>query len=250
MEQISIFDYIRAPFEIKNKIRLVELFAGYGSQAMALRNLGADFEHYRVVEFDKYAIQSYNAIHGTNFPTMDIRDIKGTDLGIVNTDQFTYLMTYSFPCTDISQAGQMRGFAEGSNTRSSLLWEVKRILTELKEMGTLPQVFLMENVVAIHSQENKPHLQKWLDFLESLGYSTYMEDLNAADYGVAQHRERTFALSILGNYNYKFPTIMDLNKCMEDYFEDLTEEQAIQYIVKSEKALDLLVELDEKKELN
>lgn len=250
MEQISIFDYIRAPFEIKNKIRLVELFAGYGSQAMALRNLGADFEHYRVVEFDKYAIQSYNAIHGTNFPTMDIRDVKGTDLGIVNTDQFTYLMTYSFPCTDISQAGQMRGFAEGSNTRSSLLWEVKRILTELKEMGTLPQVLLMENVVAIHSLENKPHLQKWLDFLESLGYSTYMEDLNAADYGVAQHRERTFALSILGNYNYKFPTIMDLNKCMEDYFEDLTEEQALQYVVKSEKALDLLVELDGKNELN
>ena len=216
---------------------------------MALRNLGADFEHYRVVEFDKYAIQSYNAIHGTNFPTMDIRDIKGVDLGIENMTHFTYLLTYSFPCTDISQAGQMRGFAEGSNTRSSLLWEVKRILTELKEMGTLPQVLLMENVVAIHSQENKPHLQKWLDFLESLGYSTYMEDLNAADYGVAQHRERTFALSILGNYNYKFPTIMDLNKCMEDYFEDLTEEQAIQYIVKSEKALDLLVELDGKNEL-
>ena len=217
---------------------------------MALRNLGADFEHYRVVEFDKYAIQSYNAIHGTNFPTMDIRDVKGVDLGIEDMTHFTYLLTYSFPCTDISQAGQMRGFAEGSNTRSSLLWEVKRILTELKEMGTLPQVLLMENVVAIHSQENKPHLQKWLDFLESLGYSTYMEDLNAADYGVAQHRERTFALSILGNYNYKFPTIMDLNKCMEDYFEDLTEEQAIQYIVKSEKALDLLVELDGKNELN
>lgn len=249
MEQISIFDYIREPFKIENKIRLIELFAGYGSQAMALRNLGADFEHYRVVEFDKYAIQSYNAIHGTNFPTMDIRDIKGVDLGIENMTHFTYLLTYSFPCTDISQAGQMRGFAEGSNTRSSLLWEVKRILTELKEMGTLPQVLLMENVVAIHSQENKPHLQKWLDFLESLGYSTYMEDLNAADYGVAQHRERTFALSILGNYNYKFPTIMDLNKCMEDYFEDLTEEQAIQYIVKSEKALDLLVELDGKNEL-
>lgn len=250
MEQISIFDYIRAPFEIKNKIRLVELFAGYGSQAMALRNIGVDFEHYRVVEFDKYAIQSYNAIHGTNFPTMDIRDIKGVDLGIEDMTHFTYLLTYSFPCTDISQAGQMRGFAEGSNTRSSLLWEVKRILTELKEMGTLPQVLLMENVVAIHSQENKPHLQKWLDFLESLGYSTYMEDLNAADYGVAQHRERTFALSILGNYNYKFPTIMDLNKCMEDYFEDLTEEQALQYVVKSEKALDLLVELDGKNELN
>lgn len=250
MEQISIFDYIREPFKINNKIRLIELFAGYGSQAMALRNIGADFEHYRVVEFDKYAIQSYNIIHGTDFPVMDIRDIKGTDLGIEDTDKYTYLLTYSFPCTDISQAGQMRGFAEGSNTRSSLLWEVKRILAELKETGTLPQILLMENVVAIRSQENKPHLQKWLDFLESLGYSTYIDDLNAADYGVAQHRERTFALSILGNHNYKFPTIMDLNKCMEDYFEDLTEEQALQYVVKSEKALDLLVELDGKNELN
>lgn len=249
MEQISIFDYIREPFKIENKIRLIELFAGYGSQAMALRNLGADFEHYRVVEFDKYAVQSYNAIHGTNFPETDVCNVKGVDLGIEDMTRFTYLLTYSFPCTDISQAGQMRGFAEGSNTRSSLLWEVKRILTELKEMGTLPQVLLMENVVAIHSQENKPHLQKWLDFLDSLGYSTYMEDLNAADYGVAQHRERTFALSILGNYNYKFPTIMDLNKCMEDYFEDLTEEQALQYVVKSQKALDLLVELDGKNEL-
>ena len=62
---------------------------------MALRNLGADFEHYRVVEFDKYAIQSYNAIHGTNFPTMDIRDIKGVDLGIEDMTHFTYLLTHS-----------------------------------------------------------------------------------------------------------------------------------------------------------
>jgi len=64
---------------------------------MALRNLGADFEHYRVVEFDKYAIQSYNAIHGTNFPTMDIRDVKGGDLGITSDDKYIYLLTYSFP---------------------------------------------------------------------------------------------------------------------------------------------------------
>ena len=68
-----------------------------GSQAMALRDLGADFEHYRVVEFDKYAIKSYNAIHGTNFPTMDITKIKGGDLGIMSTDKYLYLLTYSFP---------------------------------------------------------------------------------------------------------------------------------------------------------
>ena len=90
---------------------------------------------------------------------------------------------------------------------------------------------------------------EWLDFLDSCGYSTYVEDLNAADFGVAQHRERTFALSILGEYNFVFPDTMDLSKCIENYFEDLTEEQALQYVVKSEKAFDLLVELDEKGEL-
>lgn len=73
-------------------IRLIELFAGIGSQAMALRDIGADFEHYRVVEFDKHAIKSYNAIHGTNFEPMDIRDIKGEDLGIVDTDTYTYIL--------------------------------------------------------------------------------------------------------------------------------------------------------------
>ena len=64
---------------------------------MALRNIGADFETYRVVEFDKYAIASYNAIHGTDFPTIDICDVRGGDLGITDKNKYTYLLTYSFP---------------------------------------------------------------------------------------------------------------------------------------------------------
>lgn len=92
--QISIFDLTMPLFKIDKPIRLIELFAGVGSQAMTLRDLGADFEHYRVVEFDKYAIASYNAIHGTDFPTMDITQVKGSDLGIVDVDRFTYLLTY------------------------------------------------------------------------------------------------------------------------------------------------------------
>lgn len=130
-----------------------------------------------------------------------------------------------------------------------MLWEVKRILEELNETDALPQILLMENVTAIHSEENRPHFRKWLDFLESIGYTNYVQDLNAVDYGVAQNRDRTFVVSILGKVNYKFPNEMDLRYCMEDYFEDLTEEQALQYVVKSEKALALLKELDEKDEL-
>lgn len=140
--------------------------------------------------------------------------------------------------------------AEDSNTRSSLLWQIKRILEELKEIGALPQILLMENVPAIHSPQNIDHFQKWTGFLTDLGYSSYCEDLNAVDFGVAQNRERTFLVSILGDYAYTFPTEMDLNKCIEDYFEDLTEEQAEKYVVKSQKALDLLVKLDEENRLD
>ena len=95
--QLSFDDIFVETVKVNKPIRLIELFAGVGSQAMALRNIGADFEHYRVVEFDKYAVASYNAIHNTNFETSDIREVKGGDLGITNTEHFTYIMTYSFP---------------------------------------------------------------------------------------------------------------------------------------------------------
>ena len=248
-EQLSLFDFTRQNFKIDKPIRLIEIFAGYGSQAMALERLGAEFETYKVVEFDKYAIASYNAIHNTDFPPIDVCDIHGKDLEIVDKDKYTYMLTYSFPCTDISVAGQMQGMAEDSGTRSSLLWEVKRILTELKELGTMPDVLLMENVPAIASPVNYPHYRKWMDFLHELGYSSYNQNLNASDYGVAQNRERQFLVSLLGNFNYKFPNSMELTKCLNDYFEELTEEQALQLVVKSPKAHDLLVKLDEENKL-
>lgn len=91
--QFDLFDYISEPVTITKPIRLIELFAGYGSQAMALKRIGAKFEHYRVVEFDKYAIASYNAVHGTDFSTMDITKVHAVDLGIINTSAFTYLLT-------------------------------------------------------------------------------------------------------------------------------------------------------------
>lgn len=92
---MSIFDFTREPISITKPIRLIELFAGYGSQAMALKRIGAKFEHYRVVEFDKYAIASYNAVHGTDFPTMDITKVHAEDLNICDTNAFTYLLTHS-----------------------------------------------------------------------------------------------------------------------------------------------------------
>ena len=94
---MTMFDFTREMVKIDKPIRLIELFAGYGSQAMALRNLGADFEHHKVIEFDKYAMSSYNAVHGTNFEPTDICVVRGGDLQITDKTHYTYLMTYSFP---------------------------------------------------------------------------------------------------------------------------------------------------------
>lgn len=237
-EQMNVFDFMRKPISINKKIRLIELFAGYGSQAMALERMGADFEHYRVVEFDKYAVASYNVIHDTDFPVLDITKIHACDLEICDTDSYTYLLTYSFPCTDLSVAGKQLGMSKGSGTRSGLLWEVERILREIKEdNGEMPQILFMENVPQVHGKKNMPDFQKWIDFLESLGYTNYWQDLNAKDYGIAQNRNRCFMFSFLGNYSYKFPEPIELKSTMKDYTETNVDEK---YYINNEKAQKLI----------
>lgn len=238
-EQLNLFDYIRKPISITKPIRLIELFAGYGSQAMALKRIGAKFEHYRVVEFDKYAISSYNAVHDTDFPTMDITKVHAEDLNICDTDTFTYLLTYSFPCTDLSVAGKQAGMSKGSGTRSGLLWEVERILTEIKDSnGELPQILFMENVPQVHGKKNINDFEKWFGFLNSLGYTNYWKDLNAKNYGVAQNRNRCFMFSFLGNYSYDFPQPIQLTKRIRDYKEEVIDDKF--YV--SDKALKGFVE--------
>ena len=220
--QLNIFDYIRKPFKIDKKIRLIELFGGVGSQAMALRNIGADFEHYLLVEFDPAPVKSYNAIHGTNFEPMDITKICADDLNIVDTDKYCYICTYSFPCQDLSVAGKMRGYSKGDSTRSGLLWEVERLLREIVEREReLPQVLLMENVIQVHSPgENMKNFQMWIDFLNSLGYSSYWQNMEASQYGIPQHRERTIMVSILGEYQYRFPDPVKLEHFVDEYLEE------------------------------
>ena len=108
-------------------------------------------------------------------------------------------------------------------TRSGLLWEVERLLNEVDE---LPQVLLMENVIQVHSEgENMANFQKWCDFLESKGYSNYWQDMNAKDYGMPQNRRRTIMISILGEYQFKFPPKQKLTTSAYDYLEETVDEK-------------------------
>lgn len=191
------------------KIKLIELFGGIGSQAKALEILSkyskkVIFEHYKLIEFDSYCVKSYNAIHNTNFNVNDITKITCEDLNIEKDDNI-YILTYSFPCQDLSTAGKGRGMQKGSGTRSSLLWEVERLLLEQKDKQ-LPHILLMENVPQVKSGSNKNNFDIWKRTLEELGYSNFVKVLNAKDYGIPQIRRRCFMVSILSKeHSYHFP---------------------------------------------
>ena len=231
-EQLGLFDEEYPQYKIDKPIRLIELFAGVGSQSMAMKCLDVDFESYKAVEFDEPAIRSYNAIHGTSFPTLDVTKTHGEDLGIVDKDKYCYILFYSFPCTDLSLAGRQAGMSRDSGTRSGLLWEVERILKELPK-EQLPDVLIMENVPQVHSEKNLPDFEDWILFLRHLGYSNYYGDLNAKDFGVPQNRDRCFMVSMLGKYDFQFPKTIPLEKVINDVLEEEVEEK---YFIRSEKA--------------
>ena len=151
-----------------------------------------------------------------------IVNVDAEDLGIVDTDKYTYICCYSFPCTDLSLAGKQKGMAKGSNTSSSMLWEVERLLNECTE---LPQILLMENVTQVHGTKNKEHFDEWLAFLESKGYKNYWKDLNAKNFGIPQNRNRCFMVSVLGGYSYEFPEEFPLALRLKDMLEDSVDEK-------------------------
>lgn len=223
-------------YKITKPVRLIELFAGIGSQAKALELLGVDFEHWKVCEFDDYAMKSYNAVHNTNFKTTDIQNLTASDLEIKDRDKYEYILTYSYPCTDISIAGKREGMERNSGTRSSLLWEVERLL---KECGNnKPQILLMENVRECHNGKNAPLFFEWTSFLRSIGYKNFYTDMDAKNYGIPQTRKRCFMISILDeNAYYEFPQACGLSYSVKEFLEDKVDEK---YYIKEKTALPLI----------
>ena len=214
-------------------INLIELCAGYGSQALAFKKLGIPYNISAWAEFDpesKRPLEQQPAViaHDILHP-----EAKGRNLGdMTKIDWWAWrekhseeidLLTYSTPCQSISQAGLQHGIAEDSGTRSSILWYTENAIRALQ-----PRYLLQENVKALVSKKFMPDFQKWCNRVEDLGYTNYWKVMNAKDYGVPQNRERVFMVSVrndIGRDSFKFPLPWELDKCLADVLEDDVEQQ-------------------------
>lgn len=193
-------------------IRVLELFGGIGACSKALTNLGVEHEIVDLVEIDKYAVKSFNAVHGTNF---DPQDITTWDKDI-EVD----LIMHGSPCQDFSVAGKQAGGDKDSGTRSSLMYETLRIVEKLK-----PKYVIWENVKNLLSKKHRHNFDAYLEAMENLGYKNYYQVLNAKHYGVPQNRERVFTVSILDGGKYLFPEPIPLEKKLKDALEKEVDEK-------------------------
>jgi DNA (cytosine-5)-methyltransferase 1 len=265
-------------------LRVFEAFSGIGSQFKALKNLQIDCEIVATCEIDKYAIISYAAMHhdlsdkiekfkkyiskhnifinyneliekleGKGYLkvskkeaiTLFIADKLSNNLGDISKIQAEKipdhdLFTYSFPCQSISIAGKMEGLTEDSGTHSSLLWECRKVIETKK-----PKYLLMENVKNLVSKKFKPDFDLWIKYLDSQGYNTYYQVLNAKDYGIPQTRERVFAVSFrkdIDNKNFIFPPKQNLILKVKDFLENEVDDKYYYSEKRTQKLITILKE--------
>lgn len=209
---MNIFEYTKDRYVLPHNPTVFEAFAGIGCQRMGFERADVKCEVVGISEIDQFAIKSYMAMHGETKNFGDITKIHGKDLPNIT------VFTWSFPCTDLSKAGDRKGMS--SETRSGLAYQILRILREAKEADTMPKVLIMENVVDLVETKFIRQFNEIQLELESLGYSNYTDVMNAKDFGVAQTRSRVFMVSILGDYYFEFPKPFPLTKRLKDYLEE------------------------------
>lgn len=226
---------MRIEYTKDNPLRCFFAFEGYNSQGLALNRLKHHYPDFDWVcvgrsEIDKYAIQAADAL----FP--EAKDKNHGDISKISWNDVPDfdLFTMSSPCQDFSQAGLQKGGAEGSGTRSSLLWECRRAILAKK-----PKYIVFENVKALVSHKFLPYFLKWQNELVSYGYSNFAKVLNARDFGIPQNRERIFMVSVLDeNASYHFPEPFTLDKRLKDVLEEEVDEK---YYL-SKKVIDTFIE--------
>ena len=165
------------------KIRVLDFFSGIGAFDSALDRLGIDYELVDAVDIDKYAVQSFNAVHGTNFEPQDITKWD-KDVGQID------IMWGSFPCQSVSNAGRREGIIKGV-TRSGLMYEFMRVIELVK-----PQVVFTENVQGLLNKKFRSQLEEYLTFLGEQGYNVTMDLLNSKDFLIPQNRSRVFIVGV------------------------------------------------------
>ncbi len=202
-------------------IKYLSLFSGIGAFEKAMTNLQIPFELVGYSEIDKYASKAYSLIHRVpeSLNLGDITQINEKLLPQVD------LVTYGFPCQDISLAGLKKGLfnADGTKTRSGLFFDALRIIEHCK-----PQVAIAENVKNLLSEKFSEQFELVLNSLSDAGYNNYWKVLNAADFEIPQKRERVFIVSIRKDVDtgiFQFPEAAPLQKCLGDLLEKTVPEK-------------------------
>lgn len=203
-------------------MKLLSLFSGIGAFEKALDRMGVNYELVNFCEFDKYATKSYCAIHSVD-ETKNLGDITMVDETKLPKD--IDLITYGFPCQDISNAGKQKGLfnEDGTQTRSGLFFEALRIIE-----ATKPKIAIAENVKNLVGKKFKDQFEIVLNSLEEAGYNNYWQVLNAKDFGIPQNRERVFIVSIrkdLDTGSFEFPTGFQLELRLKDMLDDDVDEK-------------------------
>lgn len=200
-------------------IQTLELFGGIGAPRCALRNLGVDVKAIDYVEIDEKAVRSYNA--------MFEKDLPYKTQTVVGYNLKPDILIHGSPCQDFSIAGHQKGADEGSETRSSLMWETINII---KNMGVWkPRVVIWENVKNVLSKHMVHNFSKYIEEMNKLGYTSNYDVLNAMDFGLPQRRERVFTVSCLDGTFFNFNTLE--RKPMRNISEFLEETKEEKYIV-------------------
>ena len=202
-------------------MKLLSLFSGIGAFEKALDRLKKQYQLVNYCEIDKYASKAYSQIHECD-ESLNLGDITKIDTSTLPND--IDLITYGFPCQDISLAGKQKGFeADGERTRSGLFFEALRIIEDAK-----PRIAIAENVKNLTSKKFQKEFDIVLSSLEQAGYNNYWKVLNAKDYGIPQNRERVFIVSIrkdIDNGMFKFPKPFELKLRLKDMLEDEVDEK-------------------------
>lgn len=179
-------------------IQILELFGGIGSPRCALRNIGIPVKAIDYVEIDEKAVRSYNAMFAD--------ELAYKTQSVVGWNLKPDILIHGSPCQDFSIAGHQKGADEGSETRSSLMWETIHIIEQMGEWK--PKYVIWENVKNVTSRHMKANFKRYLSEMERLGYTSNYKLLDAREFGLPQARERVFTVSQLGNERFSFDDLI------------------------------------------